>query len=792
MIPTSAQLALLRGQPHRTKLYLSIYQPSTVFAARLNNASAAKNDRVIPYDGVSAGAYTLIQSGMTLYVGSSAGAFDKGMVRVRSADGTNLTVAENAHINWADDDYLTVVSFFEINAVYPRIIQDPADAMNTLWYKDYDIAYSNQNSILGSFIQMGPHHAGFVGDVYYSATGTTNLLGNSLTYSWFFEGADTTGSSAIVPGNIHYTTPGHYTTRLTVTDGASTDISYRHISIYNRGGTIQNWELLNLSGSRGQGGYTASIRLHQTLTSAQLREGSLVVIFAEDDYAGQSGSMGGNAIGREDTVFCGYVLKGSIRYNYRESSMEFELGSPAMVMQEAEGFGVSIQYSDAPGPTDDIPSGWVTVLGMDVKRALYHYLRWHSTVLMTNDFQFVGTDRYLQYFDADRTSLYDAIQNAMHSILLGGVVCDRQGKIWAERPVYLEPSAFSEQFTLTNVDWVGEAGIEELRMARTAFIEAGGIYFSGPANTYTPLLAQAPGTTPGYRGSVERIQGLALTGQSELNQITGDLYAQRNATYPEVSLDLRGNYRVLDIAPQERVPMTVAAADTVRGITFAGKHFFVSRMEWQYDSMSEILLSNISLSEIASGADAETLVIPNVPDIPGTGDGGGYDQGGIEVPDLPQIPIPTINLGTTSTFALWVPLLVANVGGVQRYPTETADGGILLSPSESAAVDMTVGFPRRSYATCEVVFIWQEVSSVTTTFDGTVTAYATPGAQADQHVVSSESYPASPAGAYRHSLSWELSWAADSVGAVNLNMDISAAGLGGSSARLFGFYLVFR
>lgn len=791
MIPTPAQLTLLRSQPQRTKLYLSVYQPSTVLAARVNNASAAKNDRVIPYDGVSAGSYQLVQSGMTLYVGSSAGAFDKGMVRVRSADGSNLTVAENAHIDWADNDYLTVVSFFEINAVYPRIIQDPADETNTLWYKDYDTAYTNQNSVLGSFIQMGSHYAGFVGDVVYSASGTSHLLGTSLTYAWFFEGADTTGSSALTPGSIHYSTPGHYTTRLTVTDGSSSDVSYRHISIYARGGTIQNWELVNLSGGRDQGGYTASIRLHQTLTPAQLREGSLVVIFSEDDYAGTPGSIGGG-YGRESIVFCGYVLKGSIQYNYRESSMEFELGSPTLVMQEAEGFGVSIQYSDAPGATTDIPSGWVTVLGMDVKRALYHYLRWHSTVLLTNDFQFVGTDRYLQYFDADRTSLYDAVQTAMRSILLGDVVCDRQGKIWAERPVYLEPTAFAEQFTLTNADWIGDLQIQEQRTARTAFIEAGGIYFSGPTNTYSALLAQAPGTTPGYRGSVERIQGLALTGQSELNQIAGDLYAQRNVHYPGIELDLAGSYRVFDIAPQERVPVTVAATDSVRGITFSGKSFHITRLEWSYDPLQETLLPRMSLSEIGAGTDAETLIIPSIPDIPGTGVNGGYDQGGIEVPDLPPIPIPTINLGTLTSYVLWVPLLVATVGGIQRYPTETADGGVLVSPTESAAVDMTVGFPRRSYSSCAVVFVWQTVSDADVTFDGTVTAYAAPGSQADQVTVSAETYTSSPAGVYRQTGQWELSWSADNVGAVNLNMDISVLGSGGSSARLFGYYLVFN
>lgn len=578
MILTASELTNLRKRPHSSKLWLSVYEPSTVLACRVNNISAAKGDRAIIFDAVTAGSYLLVQSGMTMYVGTGVGLFDKGVIRVRSSTSGTLTVAENSHINWVDNDYLTVVNFYEINAIYPRIIQDPADAENTLWYKDYDIAYTDQNTVLGSFICMGSHYAGFVGEnVYYTATGTANLKSEALSYSWFFEGAAVTGSSVLTPGNIVYNTPGHYTTRLIVSGvSGSYDTSYRHISIYDRpaSGTvlpIMRWELNDLSGGRDQGGYTSKIKIFENINSSKIKDGSLIVIFADDWYGDlvTKQSMGGNAVGRSTIVFTGYVLQGSIQYNYRESSVGFEVGSPSEIMKQAEGFSISVQHSNDPSTatTDpNIPSSWVTVLNMDIRRAIYHYLRWHSTVLLTNDFHFVGTDRAIQYFDADRTSIYDAINTLMNGAVLGDVVCDRQGAIWAERNIVIEPSSFVTNMEITKQDWQGDIQIDERRMDRTAFIEMGGIAFSGATGTYSPLLSQAPGVAPGYRGGIERREGLALINQAELNTMSGDWFAYKNSEYPGIDIRLVGNYRHFDIAPQEKIPLSLSLTDTRKSV----------------------------------------------------------------------------------------------------------------------------------------------------------------------------------------------------------------------------------
>ena len=78
---TVDQINKLRVRPHNTKLWLSIYKPPTILSAQVNDGSIAKGEREITYNNES-GDYNDVKDGMTMYVGSSAGAMDKGKIRV--------------------------------------------------------------------------------------------------------------------------------------------------------------------------------------------------------------------------------------------------------------------------------------------------------------------------------------------------------------------------------------------------------------------------------------------------------------------------------------------------------------------------------------------------------------------------------------------------------------------------------------------------------------------------------------------------------------------------------------
>lgn len=617
MILNEAQLARLRQVPHRSDLYLSIYDPTILFQAQVNDVNITKDARTIPYDNVTVGAYTDIFANAQMLVSSSS-TFSRtsiiGTVRVRSANASQIVVAENSHIDWRDNLYFRILNYVDVEAIYPRIIQNPSDEENVIFYKDYDIAYTNQNSLLGALTCAGPHRAGFVGEQHYwSASGTTHVAGHSMTYSWIFEGGTPTGSNAHTPGYVTYNTPGQYKTILAVTGASGTvDTTYRFVSVYDRpelGGSppIKKWEITSIDGSRSAGGYTATIKIRDAVSINNVQDNALVVIFGEDWYRGTKVSYGGNALHASDIFFVGYILKGSISYNYQDNYVEFNVGSVSEVMKLSEGFSVSCESKTS-------PTTWFEIKDLTVLRALYHYLRWHSTVLQVADFEYTGDDRSHQYFDTDRSSLYDAIYSFMFSALIGEVVCDRQGKIWAEisaSATHLARTAFPVALDLQKSDWMGTPNIEDRQARETSFIEMGGVVYA--TGTSTALLANAPGDAPAYRGRAESIEGLILTSQTQLNQLVGDVFAFKNSHYPSISLELKGNYSNLDIAPLERVSVTIAASDTPRKITFTDEPYFVDGMSWRYDPRTKVKIPTMQFTQLVNGRAGDTIPVPPIP-----------------------------------------------------------------------------------------------------------------------------------------------------------------------------------
>lgn len=613
--PTPAQRDLLRLQPHESVMHCSIFKPRVVFAAQIDSFD---NTREIEYQNVTVGDHTAIEAGMTLYLGSEPEGRDLGKVRVRSADATQVVVAENSDLPWAIDLYITVVRFFEIWPVYPRYVLDH-DELTVTAYKDFDVAYTDQNEVLGSFPNLGPHRAAFrdpaTGEatIFWGATGTTNVKGDALTYEWAFEGGTPTGSTAHTPGSVAYDTPGHYVTRLTVSNvSGGEDVSYRHVSIYDPLGQgpalpVQEWGFTDLEGDRGSGGYKLRMFLHESLE--EVVDGALIVLFSEDRYGGVPISIGGNHPGAESIFFVGWVRGDSIQYNYQDSIVEFEVLGPAGIMRDTESFSVSVE-------SVSIPATWFEVADMDVERAIYHYLRWHSTVLQVHDVEFVGRDQLIQYFDADRESLYSAINTLMEGTLLGAVVSDRQGKLWCEVGAEVTPNATGSVSTLpVNLDldfrdWRNEIDIVEQRERLVSWLELGGVQWAGPGNDPVALLGQAPGEAPAPRGRSERQTGLAFGSPAEMARACGDAFAWRNARYPRVDLELAGAYRNFDLAPQEKVLLSVLPHQNQARVSWQQKPFIIERAFWEYDPTAKGLYGGLGLREVTSGITGSVIAIP--------------------------------------------------------------------------------------------------------------------------------------------------------------------------------------
>ncbi len=202
-------------------------------------------------------------------------------------------------------------------------------------------------------------------------------------------------------------------------------------------------------------------------------------------------------------------------------------------------------------------------------------------------------------------------------------------------------NTFDTSYDLFNPDWIGNPGITEAK-EQVAYLEMGGVAYYGISSgsgTYSALLAGGPGTVPAYRGTNQKLSGLALTTQGQLNTLVGNIWENMNADYPDVDFDLAGNFRNIDIAPQEIVKVTLNVDDTYRGISWAQKEFTPRSMSWSYNSEQNLLLPSMSLKEITAGDDGQTIAIPVAPP-----EDSGYDQPPIQLPPpMPAFPIPPLD-----------------------------------------------------------------------------------------------------------------------------------------------------
>lgn len=655
---TAAQLTQLRTRPHSTKLWLSIFKPREILRAQINEPGIVKGDTVITTNLLS-GVAANVLSGMTVYIGTTAGSKNLGRLRVKSATSTTITIAENS-ITWVNGWFLTVIRYFEPWGVYPRITLDANNVPQ--FFKDFDIPYTDQNQLMDPVVCMGPNHAimldptvsGSYAQIYYSSSGSFDPTpGGAITaYDWHFEGAAPTGSTAADPGYVTYTGCGHFVTSLSLTNSAGKIFTgRRHISILARPERAQDgdckpishWGLEDLSGDRASGGWKAGVWIREAIGTEDIPDGSLAVIFTEDDRQGYVESkVGANAVNRDTILFTGYIDGETVLWDPETNRVNFTIEGLTAVMDKLATFSAALD--------DSLNAvNWNQMREMTVDRGVIHFLRWHSTVLAIADFSPTGDTKPVQYLDFSRGSVYKSVDGLLEGALVGQAVSDRQGKLWTEVDARVLTTGTARQIrdsmqnvlSVTRQDWRSRVSIRREPQDPTSFIELGGIAYSGPfsgSGTFTAHLSGAPGNAPGYYGKTDRSTGLVINGQNQLNELTGHVLAAQNADFPEILLPMAGDYRHIDIAPQHRVLMNLPATDNWLRVAMVNKPFIPQEIVYVHDVDNQVLLMDLKLTEETFGVPGDTIVIPAVPpyNFPGLD--------GFEFPPIlppPSIPLPS-------------------------------------------------------------------------------------------------------------------------------------------------------
>lgn len=653
---TATEKSILRTKPQSTEWYLAVYRPASVLQGRLNAKPTTFSGSGIVLNSVT-GNFTSVVEGMTLINGGTiAGGSSKGKLRVRSATGgtSTLKIAEYgcALINWAANDYITVLKEFRPWVKFPRF-----DTGASRYDMDFDKRHSGEFSNLRPIPIMGPPI--IAKDFNASMIGSSSVFfgGTLATTQWLtYDSASplagynlTSIGTAAAPTVIQIPQrPDGTVLGLKITDSNGlSGMTHRIAFGYPSPATsaladIQLSEYLKVEFGEIVGGYKAggylanfTVRGNQNATLALVPDEAHVVVFeANTQYGDTASEIGGNYPLAERVVFSGYILNETQTINPFDSTITFQAATIDQILSQQEAFDVFLaEYVNG-------ASGWQEITGLTLDKAAHHVIAERSTISEVCDFNFANgmasQTGLILYQPLPRESIFRQLQDNYGDYgFLGYVSSDMQGNLHAFEEVQITGNSNN----LVNVmDIAYNDRMNAVVIQKKHQENVSESLFSAVASD-TPYFAVAPKYAPGYFGTRRSVEK-SLTGvQNNVNVWSGNYRAKENNEYPRTVVPLIGNYKI-DSVPQSRITMSLSAVDNTRGISWNNDVFFPYLTKMTYNSLARYATTELELEKKVNGMTGASFVPPSVspgdttfppippdppdpPDQPGQGDGFG-------------------------------------------------------------------------------------------------------------------------------------------------------------------------
>jgi hypothetical protein len=560
---TGDELIALRSNGQPSQLKAAILKPFTILTCRVNQTFAS-NDKLaqITYDGAT-GTYTDIQPGMLVRVGTSAGARDVGTCRVRKAATSSvLYLGENSGLAWADNLYITVVDDFHIHPQHIFSLDDHSIKI------DYDVAYAAQHATFAPVVVMGSHAVATLVEgtaaIAFDASASWCLSAGGKAYSWSASSGTFDNASSATPTLTVDAWVQHVTVKCTVTVNSVSSSGYRYVFLFDETHLPYVPEITgDPSGDYDNGGWQFSLRYYAGISDVE--EGALVVLFAEDWYAGVAGGIG-PLPGRENIIAWGWIAGEGLVQDPHGGSVEFTVQGPHWWLQKIE-YPIGVELSD----TQTTPASWKEIQGLTVDKALFHLLYYRSTAMQCIDVILSGDTRQAPTLLAQPETLWGQMQEIAAKKIHARPCCDRFGRLYVEIDAQMLPQSARNAIpvvqTLTKVDWREAIEITRKSVDTVAQIDLSTIYHSGGVSTV--LYSLYPGHIPNSQGSLRIADNYLAASQSDANQMAGLLVAVENIPY-EFRILPAANQRMIDICPRQYLGLVIGVNDTPRGIGYTG------------------------------------------------------------------------------------------------------------------------------------------------------------------------------------------------------------------------------
>src|SRR5690606_7982299 len=243
------------------------------------------------------------------------------------------------------------------------------------------------------------------------------------------------------------------------------------------------------------------------------------------------------------------------------------------------------------------PSSWWEMPDLTVDKAVWFYLRWHTTALTLCDFHKSGDARLSKYIDFEEGSVAQSINQLTDTRgIFARLGSDQYGRMHLEVNAQMHTGTITNVMTLDDRFWRDEEIYVRSVRTPTSWVELSGVYFNG--NDPEPMISKAPGDAPLYEGRPETVSGLIMYDQQGSNQLAGNYLAWKNTEFSEIQLPLAGNFAgIFSPVPQEQITVNLNGTETYRGYVLTNEPFIVRGVEHTYNYNAGTILTNITVEQ---------------------------------------------------------------------------------------------------------------------------------------------------------------------------------------------------
>lgn len=622
-VATGDELTDLGTPGQWSRIWLAVYKPNVVYTALLNGAPAS-NDLVgqISFDNAT-GTLGDVKAEMTLWVGSTAGARDLGVCRIRKApiSGT-FYIGLTSEIAWVDNCHLTVV---DLAMPWSKPVYVDGGVVKI----DYDVSYSDQNATFTPVVRMGPHAVawltGATVDVGFSATAF--VPGSTISaYSWTAPGASGTSGTTTATPTITYNAAGYYRVYCTVTAAnGKTFTGVRHVMIFDANNMPKKIELTDdPTAGYDEGGWEFGVRMYADADTDDIVEGTLCILFGEDHFGAEETGIG--AVTNRANIICvGYLDGESIVWDAEIPEVSFTVRGLHSWMDLIESNPFALEHASA------APADWFTVAGLTVDRALHHLLVWRSNIAAIADVTLTSDTRYAPLIEANDGTIWSQLnQIAWEKIFARGGV-DKYGRLFVEIDPQLTPEAdrtWATVMTLTEKDWQERIEAARITRKKISMVSTSG-WLTQLGGATSTLYSLAMGHVRARTGGVEIVDKLLAASQSQFNTLAGLYCGWKNLEW-EFDLTMPQNNRIIDLFPRQFLDVSLAAGDTPRSLPYSGN--LIPR--------SITLRFDAEASAFAVGLSCEPETFPTLAidgDVPASAGADEWDDSTFPLEDMPDL-----------------------------------------------------------------------------------------------------------------------------------------------------------